>query len=96
VKPQYMLSEGIVACRSCCRRGTSTCRLHALLLACAAAGEASAQAACMAGSWQELFVSCVTARGRSQLSFRSRAPLYGSKGAYNEAEPLTQEALRIM
>ena len=39
--------RGTVAGRSFCRRGLSSCRLHAFLLAGAAAGEAPVQAACM-------------------------------------------------
>ena len=44
----------IVVGRSCRRRGLSTCRSHALLLAGAAAGEEPAHAACMHCCWQVL------------------------------------------
>ena len=44
----------VVAGRSCRWRGISACRLHPLLLAGAAAGEASPHAACIHCCWQEL------------------------------------------
>jgi hypothetical protein len=44
----------IAAGRCCRRRGLSACRLHALLLAGAAAGEVLAHAACSHCCWQEL------------------------------------------
>ena len=44
---QCMLLGSTFIGRGCRRRGTSACRLHPLLLAGAAAGEASAHVACM-------------------------------------------------
>ena len=79
---QAVMPRSIVAGRSCRLRGSSTCRLHPLLQAGAAAGEASAHAACMCCCSQDLppawyqcspiasIVACRTSRWRGVSAWR--------------------------
>ena len=96
--------------RSCRQRSTCACRSHPSLLAGAATGKASLHAACMYCCWQEALRIMETLH-QEALRFKKSvlgeepvgcadslyglARLYWSKGAYDEAEPLYQEALRV-
>ncbi len=95
VKPQHMLLAGIVACRSCRRRGTSACRLHALLLAGLPPARPQRKPLAWIVSGRSASSTALEPVGGA-VSLYGLARLYGSKGAYDEAEPLSREALRIM